>query len=78
MKEDELIQLIDTLNPNNEAGRLNLIVRMGANKVGDYFPNLLKKKVKAEGKMYYGQVIQCMEIQSKLIMVIKQEILKQF
>ena len=49
MKEDELIQLIDTLNPNNEAGRLNLIVRMGANKIGDYFPNLLKK-VKAEGK----------------------------
>ena len=49
MREDELIQLIDTLNPDNEAGRLNLIVRMGANKVGDYFPNLLKK-VKAEGK----------------------------
>jgi 3-deoxy-7-phosphoheptulonate synthase len=49
MKEDELIQLIDALNPNNEAGRLNLIVRMGANKVGDYFPNLLKR-VKAEGK----------------------------
>jgi 3-deoxy-7-phosphoheptulonate synthase len=49
MKEDELIQLIDALNPLNEAGRLNLIVRMGANKVGDYFPNLLKR-VKAEGK----------------------------
>jgi 3-deoxy-7-phosphoheptulonate synthase len=49
MKEDELIQLIDALNPNNEAGRLNLIVRMGANKIGDYFPNLLKR-VKAEGR----------------------------
>ena len=49
MKEDELIKLIDALNPENEAGRLNLIVRMGADKVGDHFPNLLKK-VKAEGK----------------------------
>jgi 3-deoxy-7-phosphoheptulonate synthase len=29
MKEDELIKLIDALNPENEAGRLNLIVRMG-------------------------------------------------
>lgn len=49
MKEDELIKLIDTLNPDNEAGRLNLIVRMGANKVGDHFPELLKR-VKSEGK----------------------------
>jgi 3-deoxy-7-phosphoheptulonate synthase len=49
MQEDELIKLIDALNPNNEAGRLNLIVRMGANKVGDIFPKLLQK-VKAEGK----------------------------
>jgi len=49
MKEDELINLIDVLNPENEAGRLNLIVRMGHDKVADIFPNLLKK-VKAEGK----------------------------
>ncbi|MGM0519293.1 MAG: class II 3-deoxy-7-phosphoheptulonate synthase [Campylobacterota bacterium] len=49
MKEDELIQLIDKLNPQNEAGRLNLIVRMGANKIEDHFPNLLAR-VKKEGK----------------------------
>ncbi|RXJ67140.1 3-deoxy-7-phosphoheptulonate synthase class II [Halarcobacter ebronensis] len=49
MKEDELIRLIDTLNPENEAGRLNLIVRMGHNKVADIFPNLLKR-VESEGK----------------------------
>ena len=49
MKEDELIELIDALNPNNEAGRLNLIVRMGHNKVADIFPNLLRK-VESEGK----------------------------
>jgi len=49
MQEDELIKLIDALNPNNEPGRLNLIVRMGASKIGEYFPKLLKK-VKEEGR----------------------------
>jgi len=49
MQEDELIKLIDALNPENEEGRLNLIVRMGADKVEEYFPALLRK-VKAEGK----------------------------
>jgi 3-deoxy-7-phosphoheptulonate synthase len=49
MGEDELIELIDALNPNNEEGRLNLIVRMGASKIQEYFPKLLKK-VKAEGR----------------------------
>jgi 3-deoxy-7-phosphoheptulonate synthase len=49
MQEDELIKLIDALNPENEAGRLNLIVRMGADKIADHFPNLLKR-VEAEGK----------------------------
>ena len=49
MKEDELIKLIDTLNPENEAGRLNLIVRMGVDKIADKFPKLLKK-VESEGK----------------------------
>ena len=49
MQEDELIKLIDTLNPENEAGRLNLIVRMGANKVSELYPKLLAK-VESEGK----------------------------
>ncbi len=49
MQEDELIELIDALNPENEAGRLNLIVRMGHDKIADKFPNLLKR-VKEEGK----------------------------
>jgi len=49
MEEDELIELIDTLNPDNEEGRLNLIVRMGADKIREYFPKLLKR-VSDEGK----------------------------
>ncbi len=49
MKEEELIALIDKLNPDNIPGRLTLIVRMGADKVGELFPPLLKR-VKAEGR----------------------------
>ena len=49
MGEDELIELIDALNPENEEGRLNLIVRMGASKIQEFFPKLLKR-VRDEGK----------------------------
>jgi 3-deoxy-7-phosphoheptulonate synthase len=43
MGEDELVQLIKALNPENEEGRLTLIVRMGASKIAELFPPLLKK-----------------------------------
>jgi len=46
---DDLLKLIDTLNPENEAGKLNVIVRMGAENVKEHFPKLLRA-VKAEGK----------------------------
>ncbi|RKF21529.1 3-deoxy-7-phosphoheptulonate synthase class II [Alginatibacterium sediminis] len=46
---DELLRIIDIINPTNEAGRLNLIVRMGADKVGDHLPELIKA-VQREGK----------------------------
>ena len=42
MKADELVELVSTLNPNNEEGKLNLIVRMGASKIEEFFPPLLK------------------------------------
>lgn len=46
---DELIRLIDLLNPRNEAGRLVLYARMGAGKVEAGLPPLVKKVV-AEGR----------------------------
>ncbi len=49
MKPDELLSLIDKLNPENEPGRLTLIVRMGADKIGELFPPLLRA-VKEAGK----------------------------
>ncbi len=42
MEVDELLQLIDALNPENEEGRLNLIVRMGADKISELYPPLLQ------------------------------------
>ncbi|MBV1900249.1 MAG: 3-deoxy-7-phosphoheptulonate synthase, partial [Kordiimonadaceae bacterium] len=46
---DDLIRLIDLLNPKNEPGRLTLISRFGADKVEDYLPTLLRR-VKQEGR----------------------------
>ena len=46
---DELIRLIDALNPENEAGRLTLIVRMGPETVGEMLPGLIRR-VKSEGR----------------------------
>jgi 3-deoxy-7-phosphoheptulonate synthase len=46
---DTLLKLIDILNPENTAGRLTLISRMGSNKVEEFLPPLLRK-VKEEGK----------------------------
>ncbi len=47
---DQLIRLIDILNPENEPGRLTLIVRMGADKAEKNLPALVRK-VKQEGRI---------------------------
>ncbi len=49
MDPDDLLRLIDVLNPNNDAGRLNIIVRMGADKVAEGMPKLIQA-VGKEGK----------------------------
>jgi len=49
IEPDELIRLIDALNPENEAGRLTLITRMGSDKIGDVLPGLIRA-VKREGR----------------------------
>jgi 3-deoxy-7-phosphoheptulonate synthase len=46
---DGLLELIDQLNPENEPGRLTLIARFGADKVGDHLPKLVRA-VKKEGR----------------------------
>ena len=49
MKPDELIRLIDVLNPDDEPGRLTLICRFGADKVDECLAPLLRS-VKREGR----------------------------
>ena len=50
LKPDELIKLIDLLNPENEPGRLTLIARFGADKVEKHLPDLIRA-VKREGRV---------------------------
>jgi 3-deoxy-7-phosphoheptulonate synthase len=50
LKPDELVRLIDILNPENEPGRLTLICRFGAAKIGDHLPALIRT-VQREGRV---------------------------
>ncbi|MFL6804285.1 MAG: class II 3-deoxy-7-phosphoheptulonate synthase [Xanthobacteraceae bacterium] len=50
LKPDELLRLIDVLNPDNEPGRLTLINRFGSDKIGDHLPQLIRS-VKREGRV---------------------------
>ena len=49
MESDELIRLIDALNPENHAGRLTLISRMGADRVNESLPPIVRR-VRDEGR----------------------------
>ncbi|HYE51614.1 MAG TPA: 3-deoxy-7-phosphoheptulonate synthase class II [Azospirillaceae bacterium] len=49
MDPDDLLRLIDILNPSDEPGRLTLIARMGHDKVADKLPGLIRR-VKREGR----------------------------
>ena len=49
LSNDDLIRLCDVLNPANEAGRLTLITRFGADKVEEHLPRMIRA-VKREGR----------------------------
>ena len=42
MSAEGLVSLINKLNPENQPGRLNIIVRMGADKIENEFPKLVR------------------------------------
>ncbi len=48
-KTEELLKILDILNPSNESGKVTLICRMGHEKVGSILPNIIKS-VHKEGK----------------------------
>ncbi|MGB0785599.1 MAG: class II 3-deoxy-7-phosphoheptulonate synthase [Alphaproteobacteria bacterium] len=47
---DELLLLLEKLNPQNEPGRITLIVRMGHDQVGKHMPPIVRK-VKESGQL---------------------------
>ena len=49
LEPDELMRLLDVLNPNNEAGRMTLIARYGHDKVANGLPSLARA-VKRAGR----------------------------
>lgn len=49
LETDDMLRLIDILNPKNEAGRLTLIVRVGAGEVDKHLPRFIRA-VQKEGK----------------------------
>ena len=49
LEKDDLIRLLDKVNPNNESGKVVLICRMGSEKVNEHLPKLIKN-IKANGK----------------------------
>jgi 3-deoxy-7-phosphoheptulonate synthase len=49
LEPDELMRLIDALNPDNEAGRLTLYGRFGADKIADRLPALMQA-TRADGR----------------------------
>ena len=49
LEKDDLIRLLDKVNPNNESGKVVLICRMGSEKVNEHLPKLIKN-IRANGK----------------------------
>jgi 3-deoxy-7-phosphoheptulonate synthase len=49
LSNDDLVRLCEALNPENEAGRLTLITRFGADKVEEHLPRLIRA-IKREGR----------------------------
>ena len=54
LEPDELIRLIDILNPLNEAGRITLICRTGAGKVANHLPGWIRAVERAGKKVVWS------------------------
>jgi 3-deoxy-7-phosphoheptulonate synthase len=53
LSPDDLLRLIDTLNPDNAPGRLSIIARMGADKVQTHLPPLLRAAAREGRKLVW-------------------------
>ena len=59
LKTDDLLRLIDILNPDNEPGRLTLIGRFGAEKVGEHLPALVRAREARRSQGASGRATRC-------------------
>ncbi len=50
---DDVLELIDRLDPDREAGRLTFISRMGAERIRDVLPGLVETVASAEGQVLW-------------------------
>ena len=53
IEPDDLLRILDTLNPHNEAGRITLISRMGAAHVAAKLPPLIRAVTRAGAKVLW-------------------------
>ena len=67
---DELLRLIDALNPTNTAGRLTLIARYGHENIAKELP-ALARAIHKKSDMWSGRVTRCTAIPAKPIQDIK-------
>ena len=51
---NELIKIIEIVNPNNIAGRITLICRMGADKISSILPNIIKQIKKTKHNIVWA------------------------
>jgi 3-deoxy-7-phosphoheptulonate synthase len=54
LKADDLLRLIDILDPDNEPGRLTLICRFGSDKVADLLPPLVRAVKREKRKVVWS------------------------
>lgn len=54
LEVDDFLRLIETLNPANEPGRLTVIGRFGAGKVGDHLPALIRAAEREGAKLVWA------------------------
>ncbi len=51
---NELLKIIDVVNPDNIPGRITLICRMGSTKISEILPNIIKKIKKTDSKVVWA------------------------
>ena len=72
LANDDLLRLLDRLNPQDEAGRITLIGRFGADKIGEHLPRLIDTVKRAGRTMICAAAIPCMGTRSPRPMATRQ------